>query len=165
MTARRNRAARAARAAQQVEDGAKLAAFQSRQQVAAADVAIEIEVAATGQLLASGLAPGLRAMLATAGTRHLEQLHQGRSRLELAAVADRQVWDRARIRVRSLDKLVERLDAAQSARDRLAENAEWQDIVTSRATGAGPHLRGGRSSGRTSSDRAASGAIPTGGRS
>ena len=136
--ARRDRAARAVRAAQQVEDGVKVTAFRSRRQADLAAEAIEAEAARSQELLAHPeLTPGLRSMLVGAGIRHLQVLAAQQAELVRAAEADHARWMAARRRVRSLEKLVERLDVTETARRRLADNAEWQDLVTSRASVTG----------------------------
>ena len=140
MSSRRDRAARAARAAQQVEDGAKLAAFQSQLRVEQASDAIDDELEATQRLVGAPLSPALRALLLSSGARHLELLHEQKDQMQVTADLDRTRWDGSRIRVRSLDKLVERLGVAQTVSRRLADHAEWQDIVTSRPAGTrGPN--------------------------
>jgi len=131
--ARKARALRATRAAQQVEDGLKLAAFQARQQVREAEAAMAAEADRTRELLAATADPALRSLLAQAGVRHQRVLDAARDRLEADAAAAEAAWHEARLRVRSLEKLVERLDTGLRARRRQAENAEWQDVVTSRA--------------------------------
>lgn len=138
--ARKARAVRATRAAQQVEDGVKLAAFQARQQVRDAEAAMAAEADRTRDLLAATADPALRALLAQAGLRHQRALDAARSRLEADATRAEAIWHEARLRVRSLEKLVERLDTGLRTRRRLAENAEWQDVVTSRAGRAPAHL-------------------------
>lgn len=135
--ARKARAVRATRAAQQVEDGLKLAAFRARQQVRAAEAAMTAEADRTRELLAATADPALRGLLAQAGVRHQRVLDADRDRLEADAAAAEATWHEARLRVRSLEKLVERLDTGLRNRRRLSENAEWQDVVTSRA-GRGP---------------------------
>ncbi len=135
--ARQTRAVRAARAAKQVEDGLKLAAFRARHQVRETEAAMAAEADQTRELLAATADPALRGLLAQAGLRHQRELDANRDRLEADAARAEAVWHEARLRVRSLEKLVERLDTGLRARRRLAENAEWQDVVTSRA-GRGP---------------------------
>ncbi len=137
--ARRDRAARAVRAAQQVEDGVKVAAFRSRRQAELAAEAIEAEAARSRELLGHpDVSPALRSMLVAAGLRHLEVLGAQQAELARVAEADHTRWLAARRRVRSLEKLVERLDAAEAARRKLADAAEWQDLVTSRASRSAP---------------------------
>lgn len=131
--ARKARAVRATRAAQQVEDGLKLAAFEARQQVREAEAAMAAEADRTRELLAATADPALRGLLAQAGLRHRQVLDTARVRLETEAAQAETVWHQARLRVKSLEKLVERLDTGLRTRRRLAENAEWQDVVTSRA--------------------------------
>lgn len=131
--ARKARAVRATRAAQQVEDGLKLAAFRSRQQVRETEAAMAAEAERTRHLLAATADPALRGLLAQAGLRHQRMLDTARDRLEVEAAKAEATWHDARLRVKSLEKLVERLDTGLRTRRRLAENAEWQDLVTSRA--------------------------------
>ncbi len=131
--ARKSRAVRASRAAQQVEDGLKLAAFQARQQVRETEAAMAAERERTGELLAATVDPALRGLLAQAGLRHQRMLDATRDRLEVDAARAEATWHDARLRVKSLEKLVERLDTGLRTRRRLAENADWQDLVTSRA--------------------------------
>lgn len=131
--ARKARAVRATRAARQVEDGLKLAAFQARQQVRETEAAMAAEADRTRDLLAATADPALRGLLAQAGLRHQGMLATARDRLEVEAARAEATWHDARLRVKSLEKLVERLDTGLRTRRRLAENAEWQDLVTSRA--------------------------------
>jgi hypothetical protein len=131
--ARKARAVRAARAAQQVEDGLKLAAFRARQRVRETEAAMAAEADRTRHLLAGTADPALRGLLAQAGVRHQRVLDAARDRLEADAAVAEEAWHDARLRVRSLEKLVERLDTGLRTRRRQAENAEWQDVVTSRA--------------------------------
>lgn len=131
--ARKARAVRATRAAQQVEDGLKLAAFQARQRVREIEAAMAAEAEQTRQLLAATADPALRGLLAQAGLRHQRMLDAARDRLDAEAAKAEATWHDARLRVKSLEKLVERLDTGLRTRRRLAENAEWQDLVTSQA--------------------------------
>ena len=145
--ARKARAVRATRAAQQVEDGLKLAAFQARRQVRDTEAAMAAEADRTRELLAATADPALRGLLAQAGLRHQRMLDAARARLEGDAAQAEATWHEARLRVRSLEKLVERLDTGLRTRRRLAENAEWQDVVTSRAGRAPAHLVAGAATG------------------
>ncbi|MEZ5408083.1 MAG: hypothetical protein R2761_08665 [Acidimicrobiales bacterium] len=131
--ARKSRAVRATRAAQQVEDGLKLAAFRARQRAQETGAAMAAEADRTRELLAATGDPALRGLLAQAGVRHQQALETARAHQEAEAAAAEAVWHEARLRVRSLEKLVERLDTGLRTGRRLAENAEWQDVVTSRA--------------------------------
>ena len=138
--ARKARAMRATRAAQQVEDGLKVAALGARQQVRETEAALAAEADRTRELLVATADPALRGLLAQAGVRHQRVLDAARRHQEADAAAAEALWHEARLRVRSLEKLVERLDMGLRTRRRLAENAEWQDVVTSRAgrPAAGP---------------------------
>jgi hypothetical protein len=136
-TDRRSRARRATRAAQQVEDGAKRAAIHSRRLADDATADIEAEQERT-QDLVTRVGPALRGHLLGTGIRHRHLLEARRDELERAATADSERWSVARQRVRSLEKLVERLDGAQDLRRRRADNAAWQDMIASRATRARP---------------------------
>lgn len=146
MTTRRTRAARSARAAKLVEDGARATLFQSRQRVHQVTAAIAAEQERSRALLGGDLSPGFRSQLVTTGARHLRSMEAQRDDLARRADGDHQLWQQARLRVRSLDKLVERLGAVEATQQARSENAAWQDLVTgaraSNGTTPGPTVPG-----------------------
>ncbi len=91
--ARKARAVRATRAAQQVEDGLKLAAFQARQQVRETEAAMAAEAERTRHLLAATADPALRGLLAQAGLRHQRMLEAARDRA--VAAVNARLWNEA----------------------------------------------------------------------
>jgi hypothetical protein len=96
-----------------------------------AEAAIAEAAERTRQLDGTGIPPGLRGLLAMAGARNLGGLVEQWQRLDYEATTQRHHWERARQRTRSLQKLVERIEAAQQAKRRRAAAAELLDVVSS----------------------------------
>jgi hypothetical protein len=138
MRSRLDRARRAARSAERVEDEARLGALRANQQLEAARAAIGEAAARTGQVVGTGLPPGLRCMLTTAGARNLLALGRERDRRQQAAAESTHRWEETRQRARSLQKRADRLEAADRTQRRRAEMAELLDIVSSATVAGAP---------------------------
>ena len=76
---------------------------------------------------------GLRSHLAGAGARHLVALADEKSELIDEAGVRRAELDEADSKVRSLERLIERLDEADALRRRRAAAADLEDLVAVRA--------------------------------
>lgn len=142
MTARTARAVRAARAAQLVEDRARAALVASRERIRALDAAIEDSEARSRALLTQALTPALRGHLVVAGARHRQDQERERNELLEVTHTHHERWKHAQLRVRSLDKLVDRLGAVDALQQGRTDRATWQDLLVAHATG--PRIGGQR---------------------
>ena len=131
--ARRTRAVRATRAAQQVEDGLKLAAFQARQRVREAEAAMAAEQERARGRAGGHPRPRPAGPAVQAGLRHQRVLDAARRQLEVEAAEAEQPWHAGPDAGPVAGEAGGAARHRAAPRRRLAENAEWQDVVTSRA--------------------------------
>ncbi len=130
---RRARVVRLGQLAAEAEEQARAELHRADLRVSEADQRRADALRGAADLAERQLPIGLRAHLAGAGARHLAGL--AGERVDLAAEADlaRHRLAEAVVRVRSLDRLVERLDRAAADRRRQREAADLQDLVAIRA--------------------------------
>lgn len=133
MSGRRERMARVAKVASEIETEARARWVEADSLVNAVDRERERALDQAAELATVDLPLAFRSHLTGAGARHLELL-AGRKAELVDAAAQRQTELQAAVtKVRSLERLIERLDAeAKDRRDRAAA-AELQDLVAVRA--------------------------------
>ncbi len=131
--ARRDRVARLGELATEQQEQARAELNQADERVAQADRRRADALQGAADLAGEQLSLGLRAHLTVSGARHLVDLAGERADLAIEADRARSELFEAATRVRSLERLVERLDASAKERDRLRHAAELQDLVAIRA--------------------------------
>ncbi len=131
--ARRDRVARLGELATEQQEQARAELHQADERVAKADRRRADALQGAADLADEQLSLRLRAHLAVSGARHLVDLAGERADLAVEADRARSELSEAATRVRSLERLVERLDAAADERDRQRQAAELQDLVAIRA--------------------------------
>ena len=134
MSARRHRAEQAMRLAAEAEQTARAQWAEAERRVQADDLARETTLARSSELAKEELSPGLQAHLISSGARHLTALAEEKEAHTVEAGERRDELDEARVRLRSLERLVERLDATERLRRRQAAEAVQRDLIASRAT-------------------------------
>lgn len=133
MTVRRDRVARVARIAGESEAKAKAVWVEADHRVRLLDRRRDGALARADQLSDESLPIGLRIHLVDAGARHLVALAGEKVGLVEEARRRRAEFEEAVVKVRSLDRLVERLDETERDRRQRREAADLQDIVAIRA--------------------------------
>lgn len=159
--ARRARVVRLGELASEREEQARAEFHRADHRVTEADRRRTDALEGAADLARHDVPLALRGHLAGAGARHLIQLAGERADLSADADRAREQLAEAVSRVRSLERLVDRLDRAVADRDRRREQAELQDLVAIRAAhdaspagrsrGDDPSAEGGRV--RRSGDR------------
>ena len=86
-----------------------------------------------GRLSAEELPVALRSHLTTSGARHLVALADERATLTMEAEARRAELEVAATKVRSLERLIDRLDRADELQRRRRAEAELRDLMAIRA--------------------------------
>ncbi len=142
--ARRDRVARLGELAAEQQEQARAELYQADERVAQADRRRADALQGAADLADEQLPLRLRAHLTVSGARHLVDLAGERADLAIEADRARSELSEASTKVRSLERLVERLDASAEERDRQRQAAELQDLVAIRAA----RLAGSRSTGR-----------------
>jgi len=141
MSGRRARVARLAELAAESEERAVARLQQAAHRVAAVDRRRTSALQGASRLAGPDVSLALRAHLAGAGARHLLALADEKGELVVEVDSRRTELDEARTRVRSLVRLVERIDRADDLRRRRAQAAELQDLVAIRAVRASKERR------------------------
>ncbi len=133
MTARRDRIARVAKVAAETEEQARASWAQATFRVQQLDNERETALDRAAELANLELPIAFRSHLTGAGARHLVSLADRKTELVVEAESRREVLQEAVTKVRSLDRLIDRLDQqAREARER-REAAELADLVAVRA--------------------------------
>lgn len=132
MNSRRDRLARAAHQAEAAEQQAQAKLARARLRLRATDDEREAMLDRAGLLAEQDLPSGLRGHLASVGANHLVALTNEKARLALEAGALQADVDEARVRVRSLERVVSRLDEAEAQQRRRLDQANLQDLVAAR---------------------------------
>jgi len=130
---RRDRVARLGELAAEQQEQARAELHQADGRVAEADRRRADALQGAAGLADEQLPLALRAHLTVSGARHLVDLAGERADLAVEADQARTELFDATSRVRSLERLVERLDASAKERDRQRQAAELQDLVAIRA--------------------------------
>ena len=133
MSGRRDRVARLARLAGETEARARAQWIEADHRVKQVDRRREHTLTRTGTLAGPGVPIGLRSHVVDAGARHLMALTEQKVGLADEAQQRRAEFDEALVTVRSLDRLVQRLDDAEQQRRRRREAADLQDAMAVRA--------------------------------
>lgn len=133
MTARSDRVARVAKIAGENEARAKAVWVEADRRVKQLDRRRETSLARAGQLSDDGVPIRLRGHLVDAGARHLVALAGEKVELVDQARLRRAEFEEAVTKVRSLDRLVERLSEAEQDRRQRRAAADLQDIVAIKA--------------------------------
>lgn len=133
MSQRRERMARVAKIAGENEARARAKWFEADNQVRLLDRERETALNRAGRLSTHNLPIGLRSHLVGAGARHLVALAGRKVGLVDEAALYQGELEQAVIKVRSLDRMVERLDEAERLSRRRREAADLQDVVAIRA--------------------------------
>lgn len=131
--ARRERVARLGEIAAERAEQARAELYQADGHLAEADRRRSDALQGAADLAALDLPLAMRGHLTVSGARHLVHLAGERADLAGAAERARAELAEAATRVRSLERLVERLDRAVDAQDRQRQAAELQDLVAIRA--------------------------------
>ncbi len=133
MIERRNRVARVAKIAGETEAKAKAVWVEADRRVKQLDRRRETALTRAGHLADQAVPIRLRSHLVGAGARHLVALADEKVELVDQARLRRAEFEAAVTKVRSLDRLVERLDEVEHDRRRRREAADLQDIVAIKA--------------------------------
>ena len=133
MTTRTIRAEHARRRAAEAEQLARVEWAQAVGQVHEDDRQRVALLERSAELAGEDLIIGLRAHLVSAGARQLLALAEDKAEHMAEVDISRQRLDAAVVRLRSLERLVERLEAADELRRRQQAEAEWRDLVAARA--------------------------------
>lgn len=133
MTGRRDRIARVAKMASETEELARARWAEANQRVNAVDRQRQTSLDRAGHLAGVDIPLGLRTHLVGAGARHLVSLADRKSELLDEAAARQVELKEAASKVKSLERMVERLDRAEADRRDQRELADLQDIVAIRA--------------------------------
>ena len=142
--ARRARVARLGELAAEQEEQARAEMLRADHRVAEVDRRRADALQGAADLADHHVSLALRGHLAGAGARHLVQLAGERADRSVDADRARGELAEAVTRVRSLERLVDRIDRAESARLRQRELADLQDLVAIRAAHEGTGNRSGR---------------------
>ena len=134
MSARRDRIDRAAQRAEEQADRARAHLARAVGDVAANERERESLLERSGQLADADLPSSLRSHLAGAGARRLTQLVEDKADLQAAEAVSRAESEAANARLKALERLVRRADAADELRRRRSAASELQDMVVSRVT-------------------------------
>ncbi|MEM9652375.1 MAG: hypothetical protein AAGA65_09785 [Actinomycetota bacterium] len=133
MTARRDRMARVAKVAAETEEQARARWAEATRAVNQVDVQRESALDRAANLATLELPLAFRSHLTGAGARYLVSLADQKTELVIEAESRREELQEAVTKVKSLDRLIERLDRqAAEERERRAA-AELQDLVAVRA--------------------------------
>lgn len=130
---RRERVIRLGELATEQEEQARAHMLRADHQIAMADRRRAEALQGAAELSNQSLPLALRGYLTVSGARHLVQLADERVDLAVEAERARAELAEAVTRVRSLERLVGRLDRAVAARDQQRQAAELQDLVAIRA--------------------------------
>lgn len=136
MTTRRDRIVRVAEVAAETEEQARVRWSEANQKVSAVDRKRETALDRAGRLASEQVPLALRTHLTGAGARHLVALSDEKSQLLTEAEALRFELQEAATRLKSLERLVDRLDTAEADRRDRREAADIQDLVAIRAARA-----------------------------
>lgn len=133
MSARRDRMVRVAKVAAETEEQARARWAQATGHITHVDQQRETALDRAAQLATQDLPLAFRGHLTGVGARYLQSLADRKSELMVEADARRAELQEAVTKVKSLDRLIDRLDRdAQEAQDRRTA-AELQDLVAIRA--------------------------------
>lgn len=127
--ARRDRVGRLCRLAEGEQEKARAEAQVAAGRVAALDEERATALSAAVSLAEQRISIGLRAHLAAAGSRHLAELADQKQELMIDLDTKREALGEATSRLRSMERLLERLDEAAKLRRRRQEEAELADLV------------------------------------
>ncbi len=133
MSGRRDRMVRVAKVASETEAKAKAVWVAADNRVKLIDRRRESALNRAGQLSGHEMPIGLRSHLVGAGARHLVALADEKVELVDEAQVRRAEFEEAVTKLRSLDRLIERLDEAEQQRRQQREAADLQDLVAIRA--------------------------------
>lgn len=132
MSARLDRARQLARTAKQREDVAAAELRQAAQEVREAEAACADAATSTAEAADAAGNPAFRAAVLVAGARTRERLTTERDHRRCMVADRRDAWDQARVRTKSMEKLVERAERDLAARRLAAERAELNDVIAGR---------------------------------
>lgn len=133
MTARRNRIARVAKLASETEEQARARWAEANQNVNIVDRRRQGALDRAGKLASEEIPLALRSHLTGAGARHLVSLADEKSELLTVAEERQSELQEAVTKLKSLERMVERLDKAEALRRDREETANMQDLVAIRA--------------------------------
>lgn len=136
MTARRDRVARLTELAAENEQRARGRLQEAAHRVSAVDRRRTAALEGAARLAEPDIPLALRGHLSGAGARHLLALADEKGGLVVEVDARRCELEEAMTKVRSLERLVERIDRAADLRRRRREAADLQDLVAIRAARA-----------------------------
>lgn len=136
MSARRDRMARVTKAAAETEELARARLAEARRQVDGVDRERESALDSAARLAEEDVPLRLRSHLTGAGARLLGTLADRKTGLVEEAESRRAELQEAATRVKSLERLVDRLDAEVLDRRHRSELADLQDLVAIRAARA-----------------------------
>ena len=118
--------------AAEAEERARARWLEADHRVRAAGREKEAVLERAGRLADEDLPAGLRGHLAQAGARHLTTITDERIELDRHAASRRGELDAAMTRLRSLERIVSRLDEAAEQQRRRIEEVDWRDLVAAR---------------------------------
>ncbi len=133
MSQRRDRMERVAKVAGETEAQAKAEWLEADRQVRLLDERRHNTLTQAEALGRDDVPLGLRGHLVGLGARHLVALAGEKAELAGEAEQRRAEFQEAAVKVRSLDRLVERLDKTEQERRTRVEQADLQDAMTIRA--------------------------------
>ncbi len=133
MSVRRERVVRVARVAGETEAKARAVWVEADNKVKLMDRRRESALNRAGHLSGQEMPIGLRSHLVGAGARHLVALAGEKVTLVDEARLRRTEFDEAVVKVRSLDRLIERIDDSERVQRRKREEADLQDLMAIRA--------------------------------
>ncbi|MEM9131538.1 MAG: hypothetical protein AAGA93_24220 [Actinomycetota bacterium] len=133
MSPRRDRIDRATQRAGDDMDRAKAQLAEASRQVEANDSERRQMLEASGRLGSDEMSSQLRTHLAGAGARRLGQLLEEKGRLTANEAESRAEMEAAHVRLRALERLVARVDAADADERRRVAANDLQDLVATRA--------------------------------
>lgn len=114
-------------------DRAKAQLAEAARQVEANDTERRQMLEASDRLPADDMSSQLRSHLAGAGARRLGQLVEEKGQLTANEAESRAEMEAAHVRLRALERLVARVDAADAEQRRREAANELQDLVVTRA--------------------------------
>ncbi len=133
MTSKRDRLSRVAKIASETEERARARWVVANQEVNTIDRQREGALERAGALANEDIPIGLRTHLTGAGARHLMSLADQKVELVQEADARQAELQEAVTKVKSLERVVERLDRAENQRRDQRTAADLQDLVAIRA--------------------------------
>lgn len=136
MSGRRDRMARVAKAASESEERARAHWAEAKSDVDGVDRQREAALTGAAALATQDVPIRLRGHLTDTGARFLTSLADRKSELQIEAEQRRVVLQEAATAVKSLERLIDRLDAEADERQRRSEAADLADLVAVRAARA-----------------------------